>query len=234
MLQRLAVLLFVAGTYLQASITYKVPTEDGTAEEALGLYHPTATIGGYVLWMNHFVIQPGGESIRQLQIAYGCPTCTFPAPSTLPFATGTPMYLWQGSSGNPTGATLVGQTNPVVIQPGQVNNNTFITMDLIGECCFQPGTHIFVGTLLSIGPGITNDFRPAAADHTFPVTPGGSWIQISTSSVLPDVTTLSGSYFSTIEQNFLIRAVAEECPEPAAYLLTAAGLCLAAVLRRRF
>lgn len=228
-----AAFLFLAGMNLHAAITYRLAGEDGTAESASGLVSFGGTAHGYILWMNHFVITAGGESIKQLQISYGCPTCNFPDPMGLPFATGVPMYLWQGTSANPTGATLVGQTAPVVIQPGQVNNSTFITMDVLTECCFTPGTHIFVGTALSIAPGITTAFLPAAQDIDFPHSGANSWVQFGTTATIPSVTTLTGSFGAINEATFLIRAVGEECPEPAAFLLVATGLGIAAVLRKR-
>ncbi|MBS1829053.1 MAG: PEP-CTERM sorting domain-containing protein [Acidobacteria bacterium] len=228
-----AAMLFLAGLNLNATVTYRLVPEDGTAETAAGLVSFGGTAHGYVLWMNHFVITAGGESIKQIQIAYGCPTCNFPDPIGLPFATGVPMYLWQGSSSNPAGATLVGQTAPVVIQPGQANNGTFITMDVLTECCFTPGTHIFVGTALSISPGITTDFRPAAQDIDFPHASGHSWFQFGTASTIPGVTTLTGSFFTSNDATFLIRAVGEECPEPATILLIGAGLGVAVLLRKR-
>lgn len=225
--------LLLASMNLHGAITYRLVTEDGTAEASAGIASIGGTVDGYVLWMNHFLITAGGENIRQLQIAYGCPTCNFPDPMPLPFATGAPMYLWQGTSSNPAGATLVGQTAPVVIQPGQANNSTFITMDVLTQCCFTPGTHIFVGTVLGIGPGIATSFMPAAVDTDFPHAPGNSWVQFGFHTGVPDVTTLTGSFGTLSEGTFLIRAIGEECPEPAAFLLTGAGLALAALLRKR-
>ncbi len=228
-------ILALGGGCLQAAVTYQLPAEDGSAEVAIGVPSGAAGAQGYLIWMNHFVIQAGGESIKQLQISYGCtsPGCNYPNPFSTPYATTVPMYLWVGSSNNPVGATLVSQTNAVVIQSGQANTNTFITMDLLDECCFVPGTHIFVGTAVSFQGSITAGFYPAGVDSTPAHSPGNSWFQQGTTPVIPNLSTLSGPYISLIEGNFLIRATAEECPEPLSFAMAGLGLIVLVARGRR-
>ena len=73
----------------------------------------------------------------------------------------------------------------------------------------------------------------AAIDSTPLYSIGQSWLQTGSSTTIPNVTTLAGPFVTLVEGNFLIRAVGEECPEPATYVLTGAGLLLATVMRRR-
>lgn len=235
MLKTTAALLLLAGISTQAAVTYKIPSEDGSAEGALGLTTIPVAGPGHLIWMNHFVVQAGGENIKQLQISYGCPTCNYPSPFSTPYATGVPMYIWAGTSSNPTGATLVGQTNAVVVQPGQANNSTFITMDLLTPCCLPVGTHIFVGTAVSMPPNISANLMPAAIDFHFPNAPGESWYQFGTAASIPSLATLNGTFQSLVDGNFLIRAIGEECetPEPATYALFGVALSILAAKRRR-
>lgn len=230
-----AALILLAGITAQAAVTYKIPTEDGSAEGALGLSSSPASGFGHLIWMNHFIVQPGGENIKQIQISYGCPTCNYPSPFPTPYATGVPMYVWAGTSNNPSGATLVGQTNAVVVQPGQANNSTFITMDLQAECCLPVGTHIFVGTAVAMPPNISANLAPAAIDFNFPNSPGESWYQFGAAASIPNLATLNGSFQSLVDGNFLIRAIGEECetPEPATNALIGAALLMLAAMRRR-
>lgn len=228
---RMAVLTMGTCLLGMGAVTYQLPTEDGSAEIAMG---PSSATGqGYILWMNHFVVQAGGENIKQIQISYGCtdPSCLYPAPFGTPFST-FPMYLWKGTSNNPAGATLLSTTNNVTIQAGDANTNTFITGDLNPPCCLTAGTHIFVGTVVNLG-GFAPGFNPAGIDLNGPSSPGESWFQFAQTTVIPNLSTLGGSYQSLVDGNFLIRAVGEECPEPATWAMGVVGLLGVALARRR-
>ncbi|MFN7934482.1 MAG: PEP-CTERM sorting domain-containing protein [Bryobacteraceae bacterium] len=204
------------------AVTYQIPNEDGTAEGAMGPITPLGS--GYLIWMNHFVVQAGGENIKQVQISYGCtsPGCQFPSPFSTPFTT-FPVYLWQGTSNNPAGATLLTQTNNVTIQAGDANTNTFLTLDLNPPCCLTPGTHIFVGTVANLAAAAPG-FLPAGFDLTPGSIFGESWFQLGTTAAIPNLNTLGGAYQSLADANFLIRAVGEECPEPGTVALGGLGL----------
>lgn len=197
--------------------------DDGTFEDGIG-------IGGSgsfdIIWLNRFVVQPGGETITDIQAPIGSPVDTRPY-NGLPM---TVLLYTDPDGGSPTNATLVTSLNTTVANAntGIINNydipDTLITTnDFFVAIVMRnlPGSNGFVASIDLTAPNVTN---VSWAGFTLP----GNSMNVNNLATIPagQLGLIEGFGFAG---NWGIRAIG--VPEPASVgLLVLGGLLLA---RRR-
>ncbi|HQL53920.1 MAG TPA: C1 family peptidase [Phycisphaerae bacterium] len=133
--------------------------DDGTFDNAWG--------GGYqledIIWLNRFVVKPGGQTLDSISIAWGW----------IPSGTPTALAVWRdpNGDGDPHDAVLLWKsTTPVLVS--QPATDIFKTVAIPDVYVGEPGTVFFIGAYTSL----TDDWDryPAAIDQS--VNPGGAWL----------------------------------------------------------
>ncbi len=186
------------------------------------------------VWLNGFVVQAGMETITTVSIMFGAA----PVGDGLP-ANGSAVTILLYTDPNNDGAAADGVLQRQVAGTVQsADTGTFIDF-AIPSITLAPGSWFYVG-LAANGTSGTSVFGPNldSEDASDPNV-GGPSFHFGWFSGTPDAANLAGSAASTqtaITADFMIRAtgIADTgVPEPAAVGLTAAGLAMLGLMRRR-
>ncbi len=163
-------------------VTYAL--DDGGAEDSIGLNN-----AGDTAWLTNFVVQPDGESIGALRIAFGS------------VAEGTPVtaYVWSDPNGDgqPDDAQVITSAVSSVQNP---DSSTFTFIEIPDTHLGPVGTSFFAGALVTHKAGEL----PAAVDldqHQ-----GAGWVAASSGGVDPNDLSAAGVY-GLVNGNWLVRAV---------------------------
>ena len=162
--------------------------DDGSSENSIGLGS-----GGTLAWLNHFVVETNGESIKGIRVAYGGV-----APGTA--AT---VYLWgdPDGNGNPNDAQVLASASTTVQNPG---SDMFTYVDITETYVGEAGASFFVGVIIQHAAA---EF-PAAVDQN--TDEGESWIA-GGATVNPNSLSAAGLFGKTGDfgfgGNLLVRAV---------------------------
>lgn len=182
--------------------------DDGVSENALGL-----TAGGSITWANQFTAALGGETITNVQIAWGNSTASLEGVAVT-------ARLWSdpNGDGNPADAVALSSQAGNIVGTG---TNVFQIFD-IADVTLLVGQNFFVGAEITHAAG---QF-PASFDTTAPIA-GKSWISTGAA--------WTGSIFEITAIGFpgdwMIRADSTAVPEPAT--MAVLGLGAMALLRKR-
>jgi hypothetical protein len=196
--------------------------DDGTIENGVG-------IGGTspfdIIWLNRFTVQPGGETINEIQAAFGSPNDPRPY-NGLPF---TLLVYSDATGGSPSDAVLLASVNDVVS-----NANTGLLNSYTIPSTLITTSEFFVAVLMRNLPG-GNGFV-ASIDQTVPHVSGVSYAGFTVGAPLNEnnLGTL-GANLGTIEGfglagNWVLRATG--VPTPGAVSLLALGGLMVARRRR--
>ena len=162
--------------------------DDGSSEDTIGLAN-----GGEIAWLNRFVVEPSGESIKALRLAYG----------NVPPDTAAMVYVWSDpdSNGNPADAQVLASAGTTVQDPG---TDTFDYVEIPETYIGAAGTSFFVGAIIQHAAGEL----PAPIDLT--TDEGGSWLA-GGSSVNPNDLSAASLFGQPAEfgfaGNWLVQAV---------------------------
>lgn len=106
--------------------------DDGTHESSIGIPN-----GGYVAWINHFVVEPQAETIGAISLTWG------------QVADGTPatVFLWSdpNGDGDPTDAQVLASATTT---SSNGDTDIFSTVDIADTFVGPAGTSFFVGAIL--------------------------------------------------------------------------------------
>ena len=169
--------------------------DDGSSEDTIGL-----SSGGTLAWLNHFVVEPNGESLEAVRIVYASIAPDTPAT----------VYLWNDpdNNGNPADAQVLASVSTVVQNPGA---DTFNYVEIPETYVGEVGTSFFVGVILQHATG---EF-PAPLDQNSDQ--GASWLAGGASVDPEDLSgaTLFGQPGGFgFSGNLLVRAVPATDPPP--------------------
>ena len=169
--------------------------DDGTAENSIGLNN-----GGRIVWLNHFVTEANGESIKGVRVAF----------ANIALGTNVNIYLWSDpdGDGDPTDAQVIASTTTTVVNPG-TNTLNFVALP---ETVVGPaGTSFFVGARVLHDAGEL----PASLDQSSNA--GQSWLAAG-ATVNPNNLSAASLFGRTgdfgFPGNWLVRAVAAGTAPP--------------------
>lgn len=131
-------------------------TDDGSQETAVGAGSSP------LIWMNHFVVVPGGEVVSAIDIAWG----------DVAIGSTGGVAIWTDPNGDGVpddGKLLVTVANVVVEHPF---TNTFNRVELPPTFVGYPGQSFFVGAYHPLG---VSPYYPIAADYS-PPSMGQGWV----------------------------------------------------------
>ena len=136
--------------------------DDGTREDSISL-----TSGGYIAWLNHLAIEPGGEVIRGISLTWGNVSSGTPAT----------VYLWDDPNrdGDPTDAVVLASAATSVENP---ETDVLTTGEIPPTPVGPAGTSFFAGAIMHDAWGE----YPAPLNNTVPR--GESWLAGSPGSLV--------------------------------------------------
>jgi hypothetical protein len=141
--------------YCEMHAAYRA--DDGSMDTAWGTDQPDFT------WLNRFTVQPGGETVDALQIAWGW----------IPVGTSAKVALWSdpNGDGDPQDAQLLWKSSSPVIVSAPATD-TFQTVSVPNVRVGEVGAVFFAGAYTPIYD--LYNCWPAALDLSVPL--GGSWM----------------------------------------------------------
>jgi len=195
--------------------------DDGTVENGIGI---GGTSAFDIIWLNRFTVQAGGETINQIEAAFGSPNDTRPY-NGLPF---TLLVYSDATGGSPDDASLLTSVNGVVSNANTGLLNSYTIPDTLITT-----SEFFVAVLMRNLPGANG--YVASFDQTVPHFAGVSYAGFTVGAPINEnnLSTI-GVNLGTIEGfglpgNWVLRATGVPTPG-AASLLAIGGLMVA---RRR-
>jgi len=187
------------GVLDECQARYEYAWDDGGHELNVGV-----VFGGYIGWLNHFVVEAGAETIGAVKIVYGY----------VPEDTPVTVYLWSDpdGDGNPDDARVLASVSTVA----QNSNTNIFTETEVSPVYVGPvGTSFFVGaTMYVLGGPDPPGVYPCALDRT--TSADQSWFVLDPVEPIDpnnlDYPQYTGRWFGPIDQysspgNWLIRAV---------------------------
>lgn len=103
-------------------------------------------------WLNHFVIEPGAQTLTAIRVAFGGPLSSSPIPDNTPVS----LYIWDDTDGDSTPYDAVNSGEPVLTTTtGVVTNsgtNLFSTYS-ITPLTLPVGKSFFAGAIINDGTG---------------------------------------------------------------------------------
>jgi large repetitive protein len=173
----------------KANVSYQI--DGGKSQTAFGISDSSCvTAAGFtwgdLLWLNSFQVQPGGEVIDSISVAWGtpkpisprssnCPSNVLTVDSGLGDAEGSLarvlLYSDPNNDGNPNDAQLLRTVETRIVLPGQDPITGFDIFQTIAIPEIELSGNFFVGALF---PNQQEGQFPAALDFSNPVR-GRSW-----------------------------------------------------------
>jgi len=170
----------------ECDLEHEYRLDDGTSEMSLG-----CSTNGYTVWLNHFTVEPGRETIAFVAVEFGY----------VPEGSPATIYLWSDPDGNgdPDDAQVLA-SEEVVVSPWAFSV-AGISPTFVGPA----GTSFFVGAIILHADGEV----PTRVDTDGP-DQGGSWFGCQTTLVESNLTMVFPN-----PENYMVRATAlggsEDC-----------------------